>query len=135
LPCRGLTTNNYKQGVKKMVQQKQKKKTGPKPKPKSKLRQHPITCRVTDSELEHIDTLRCEKMTRGEFIRTAALKRKMPKKIEAINIKQWNELAKLANNINQLARVANANKQVKYNDFFNKLYKQIQKTRKELIGG
>jgi hypothetical protein len=114
--------------------EQQKKKTGPKPKSKSELRQHAITCRVTDAELEHIEKSKGG-MTKGEFIRTAALKKQMPRPVSEINIKQWNELAKLANNINQLARVANANKQVKYNDFFNKLYKQIQKTRKELIGG
>jgi hypothetical protein len=115
-----------------MVQQK--KKTGPKPKPQAELRRHPITCRVTDGELEHIDAYR-GRMTRGEFIRTVALKRKMPRPIPEPNLKKWAELNKLANNINQLARVANKAKQVKYNDAFNKIYKQIQAVRRDLIGG
>lgn len=117
-----------------MEQQKQRKKTGPKPKPKAELRQHPITCRVTDKELEYINTHKGG-MTKGEFIRTAALKRIMPNLIPEPNIKKWNQLAKLANNINQLTRIANANKQVKYSDAFNKIYKQVQLLRKDLIGG
>lgn len=114
--------------------EQQRKKTGPKPKPQTELRRHPITCRVTDAELEHIENHRGG-MTKGEFIRTAALKRQMPKTIPEPNIKKWAELKKLANNINQLAKIANKAGQVKYNDAFNKIYKQIQAVRQDLIGG
>ena len=51
------------------------RKRGPKPRPKAELRRHPVTCRVTDAELAEIDDRRPEGMTRGEWLRTAALRR------------------------------------------------------------
>jgi hypothetical protein len=114
--------------------EQQRKKTGPKPKPKSELRQHPITCRVTDDELQHIEKFR-GRMTKGEFIRTAALKRQMPRPIPEINIKHWNQLAKLASNINQITKKINAGEKPKLNKALIDTYNKIQLLRKQLIGG
>ena len=82
-------------------------KRGPEPKPESELRRHPITCRVTDAELIQIDAGRPDGMSRGEWIRTKALKRKLPRAIPEINRKAWADLARSLGNLNQIAKHLN----------------------------
>ncbi len=78
---------------------------GPKPKPESEKRKHPVTCRLTDIEAVKVDERRGQ-MTRGEWIRTAALKRP-PKIIPTVNREAWLALSKLAGNLNQIAKAVN----------------------------
>jgi len=112
-------------------------KRGPEPKPETELRRHPITCRVTDAELIRIDAGRPEGMTRGEWIRTKALKRKLPRAIPEINRKAWADLARSLGNLNQIAKhlnqgggdLAGAVATVE------QIRAEVQKLRQQLISG
>ncbi len=111
-----------------------KRKYGPDPKPEAELRKHPVTCRLTDKELEILDQGKPEKMTRGAWLRTKALKRKLPRTIPEINREAYANLSRLASNLNQYVRAVNqgrANGQI----FDLKImYSEVQKLRTELIG-
>ena len=78
-----------------------------KPLPEHQKRKHPITCRLTDEELSRIDFGKPQGTSRGEWIRTKALSRKIPRAIPEINRKAWAELSRVASNLNQLTRFLN----------------------------
>ena len=69
-------------------------------------RTHCVSVRLNDVELALLDS-KVGGMARGEWMRCAALD-KLPKVIPIINHKQWVELAKLAGNLNQIARAFNS---------------------------
>lgn len=75
-------------------------KPGRKPVPPERQRKHPITCRVTDAELAIIDQRRGG-MTRGEWLRTAALK-KPPAIVPELNREAWAYLGKMGNGLTWL---------------------------------
>lgn len=81
------------------------RKRGRKPLPEAEQRRHPVTCRLTDAERDHVDASR-GKVTRGEFIRRAALKA-APRVVPEVNREAWVELARLSANLNQLLRHLN----------------------------
>ena len=109
-------------------------KRGPKPKPESELRRHAITCRVTDIELEKIDSARPAGISRGEWIRTSALKRRLPRPIPEINLKVWADLARALANLNQLAKAANVGFCNVDTQLLNEIKELIKKLRLELLG-
>ncbi|MFQ2462479.1 plasmid mobilization protein [Aeromonas caviae] len=86
------------------IDKKSGRSRGRKSLPDDQKRKHGITCRLTDDELAHVDRLRGQ-MTAGEWIRTAALSQP-PRIVPEINIAAWQELARAAANLNQLARLA-----------------------------
>lgn len=69
-------------------------------------RKHPVSCRLTDQELTRIDSQRGG-MTRGEFLRRAAMEAELPPQVPAINKEAWLELSKLAGNFNQMQKQLN----------------------------
>lgn len=69
-------------------------------------RKHPISCRVTDQELMEIDSLRGG-MSRGEFLRRAAMGAELPSPVPPVNKEAWLDLSKLAGNINQMQKQLN----------------------------
>lgn len=71
-----------------------------------KQRKHAVTCRLTDDESERVDAARGG-MTRGEYIRRAALKAP-PRVVPEINREAWLDLARATGNLNQL--IANMNR-------------------------
>lgn len=80
----------------------EKRGRGRKPIPEESKRKHPVTCRLTDVELEHVDRLRGS-MSTGEWIRTAALGAP-PRIVPELNRQAWLELSRAASNLNQLAK-------------------------------
>lgn len=89
-----------------MEEQKPKgRRRGPTPRPEAELRRHPITCRVTDAELAEIDDRRPEGMTRGEWLRTAALRR-APARVPEVNQTAWGHAGRIAGGLTTLARAA-----------------------------
>ncbi len=81
------------------------RRRGPTPRPEAELRRHPITCRVTDAELSEIDDRRPEGMTRGEWLRTAALLR-APARVPEVNQVAWGHAGRIAGGLTTLARAA-----------------------------
>lgn len=73
------------------------------------LRTHTVSVRLSDAELAVLDERReLVRMRRGEYLRAAALHR-LPQVVPAINRQQWAELARLAANLNQIARAVAVN--------------------------
>lgn len=86
-----------------------KSKRGPARLPVDQRRDHCVSVRVNDDELERIDILR--RLTgsqRGEFLRIAALHpNRLPPQVPALNREAWTELSRAASNLNQLAMKSN----------------------------
>ncbi len=110
-------------------------KSGPKPKSKSELRRHPITCRLTDAELEQLDKGRPEKMTRGAWLRMKALKRQLPREIPGLNQQAWTMLSTAVANLNQLSRSVNQGlrSELAVTDLY-QITAQVQQVRLQLLG-
>jgi hypothetical protein len=109
-------------------------KRGPKPKSEEEKRKHPVTCRLTDREMEQLDKGKPENMTRGEWLRTKALKRKLPRSIPEINRQAYTNLARLAGNLNQYIKAINQGRATGPAPELNFLYDEVQKLRGQLIG-
>ena len=84
-----------------------RKRRGPKPKPAGEKRGTSVTGRLTPAELAQLDAGRGA-LPRGEWLRTLALARQLPRAIPEINLEAYGALARSAANLNQLARRANA---------------------------
>ena len=84
-----------------------RKRRGPKPKPAGEKRGASVTGRLTPAELAQLDAGRGA-LPRGEWLRTLALARRLPRGIPEINLEAYGALARAASNLNQLARRANA---------------------------
>ena len=82
-------------------------KRGRKPKSAPDKRQHLVACRLTDAEQAQLARGRGA-LTAGEWLRTLALARRLPRAIPAINLEAYRALARAASNLNQLSRRANA---------------------------
>lgn len=103
---------------------------GRKPQPPQCLRRHPITCRLTDAEREHLLEGKPEGMTAGEWLRMRALKRMLPPSIPAINREAWRDLARVAGN---LATVATAMRGGDYKNL-DEIRQMVVELRGRLIG-
>lgn len=79
---------------------------GRKQKSNSEKRKHPVSCRLTDQELSQVDSQRGG-MTRGEFLRRAAMDADLPPLVPEVNKVAWHELSKLSGNFNQLCKQQN----------------------------
>ena len=82
-------------------------KRGRKPKSALEKRQHLVACRLTDAEQAQLARGRGA-LTAGEWLRTLALARRLPRPIPSINLEAYRALARAASNLNQLSRRANA---------------------------
>ena len=82
-------------------------KRGRKPKSAPDKRQHLVACRLTDAEQAQLERGRGA-LSAGEWLRTLALARRLPRAIPEINLEAYRALARSAANLNQLARRANA---------------------------
>ena len=82
-------------------------KRGRKPKSAPDKRQHLVACRLTDAEQAQLERGRSA-LSAGEWLRTLALARRLPRAIPEINLEAYRALARSAANLNQLARRANA---------------------------
>jgi hypothetical protein len=102
-------------------------------------RTHCVSVRLNDEELNILNTKR-GKMKQGEWLRCAALD-KLPPNIPEPNITKWQELAKAANNLNQIARKLNIknnplreNKTAIYQSDFSYIIRIITEYRAALLG-
>jgi hypothetical protein len=111
-----------------------KRRHGPTPKPAHALRRHAITCRLTDVELVRLDEGRPAGMTRGEWLRTRALKRRLPRAIPEVNQQAWASLARVSGNLNQLARAINEGRADRPAVDLAELRRLVDDLRRELIG-
>ena len=113
-------------------------KLGRKPLAPEEKRKHPITCRLTDCELDELRAKKPAKMRNGEYLRLAALARQINvKKIPAVNQELRVELGRVGNNINQIARALNSGIDVRIDrltEIIIDLQRQIKIVRQELIG-
>lgn len=109
--------------------EEKKSRRGPKKKADEELRKHLVACRLTDAEAEHVDQLRGG-MTRGEWVRTAALKRP-PRVIPEINREAWVALSRSASNFNQALLLA---RRTETQDSLIALKDQLAEFRAALIG-
>lgn len=96
-------------------------------------RTHCVSVRLNDEELEILNKKRGT-MKKGEWLRCAALD-KLPPIIPEPNIKKWQDLAKAASNLNQIAHWLNINKQAILNEQqINRIRQTITEFRAALIG-
>lgn len=96
-----------------------------------------IGVRVSPSEFETLRTKAVQMgMTPAQFLRNAALTRRLPAPpVPAINIEQYAELARLAANLNQLARHANVGRMVNVNtELLESATAEVQRLRLALLG-
>ena len=85
-----------------------KRRRGPAPLDAAVKRVHMVSSRLSAAELAMLDERRAAfRMRRGEYLRAAALQRDLPPTIPAINRQQWADLARLAANLNQIAKHLN----------------------------
>lgn len=96
-----------------------------------------IGVRVSPSEFETLRNKAAQmSMTPAQFLRNAALTRRLPAPpVPAINIEQYAELARLAANLNQLARHANVGRVVNVNtELLESTAAEVQRLRLALLG-
>ena len=86
-------------------------KRGRKPKSAVDKRQHLVACRLTDAEQAQLERGRGA-LSAGEWLRTLALARRLPRSIPAVNLEIYGALARAAGNLNRLTRHANATGQL-----------------------
>ena len=96
----------------------------------AKKRNHTLSARFNDEELAQITT-RKGRMTSGEWLRSASLGRPIPNPIPEANGQAWAGLAKLASNVNQVAKAINSQT---YNDEASEVLQLIKEIRAKLIG-
>jgi len=86
-------------------------KRGRKPKSAPDKRQHLVACRLTDAEQAQLERGRGA-LTAGEWLRTLAMARRLPRAIPAVNLEAYGALARAAGNLNRLTRHVNATGQL-----------------------
>lgn len=103
------------------VQTKKTWKRGPAPKPKSELRTKRVEVYFTDDEYSDLINI-AGKMKISNLIHYAITKpESLPKPMPEINAQAWEEIGRIGNNLNQIARHLNSGEQV-----------QIEQIRSEL---
>lgn len=111
-------------------------KRGPAPKPDEEKRGVRVSVYMAPAELAALDQRRGG-MERSEFLRSAGLGRRLAAPIPAVNREVWAEMARIAGNLNQVARALNAGGQVHDADLVGilaELHGQVQALRTDLVG-
>lgn len=103
---------------------------GPQPRPAGDLRTVSVACRLTDAELGQLLSGKPKGMSNGEWLRTRALARRLPRPVPELNLEAWRVLAKVAGN---LATVATAMRGGEWVEEF-EVRRQIDSLRLALIG-
>jgi len=96
-----------------------------------------IGVRVSPAEFETLeDKAKKMGMFPAQWLREAALTRRLPSPpVPAVNVEQYAELARLAANLNQLAKHANAGRMVTVNDdLLRSMTAEVQRLRQSLLG-
>lgn len=95
-----------------------------------KKRTHTLSARFNDEEMRQINTRR-GRMTSGQWLRSASLGRPIPNPIPEANGQAWAGLAKLASNVNQIAKALNSHD---YSTEASEVLQLIKEIRAKLIG-
>ena len=95
-----------------------------------KKRTHTLSARFNDEEMRQINTRR-GRMTSGQWLRSASLGRPIPNPIPEANSQAWAGLAKLASNVNQIAKALNSHT---YTAEATEVLQLIKEVRAKLIG-
>lgn len=101
------------------------------------VRVHRVNARLSPSELAALTfKAAAAGMTPAQWLREAALSRRLPSPpVPAINREHYAELARLAANLNQLAKAANSGQAVTVNDgLLQRLSAEAGKLRLALLG-
>jgi hypothetical protein len=106
-----------------------KKKRGPKPKAAEDRREHCVSVRLNPAELAKLDAMKGQ-MQRGEAMRFAFLGTPPQPAPPAVNVRAWQQLARVQANLNQLARAANAGDAVEIKE----VLEAVREFRNALIG-
>ena len=99
-----------------------------------------VRIRFTEEEYEAVSQKAiAAKVTFSELVRTAALEQPLPQPRSELAIASYEQLARLGNNVNQLARAANRAVNMGYEppvtvEHWQKIYQIIKRLGLELIG-
>jgi len=100
------------------------------------LRAVTIGVRVSENEYAELK-VKAEQMemTPAQFLREAALSRRLPPAVPPVNWERYSELARLAANLNQLTRMGNEGRRVNVSDaLLQQLTDEVVRLRLALIG-
>ena len=76
-----------------------------------------VSVRLNDAELAELDAKRrAVSMTKGQFMRIAALSRNPPRPIPEMNRQAWSSLGRSAANLNQISQRMNAQERVEIDE-------------------
>lgn len=111
------------------------RRRGPVPLGADKKRDHSVSVRMNPGELAWLDASRAAvQMRRGEYLRSAALG-KLPPTIPELNREAWAALARVAGNLNQLAKAVNEGRAVGLDlQELRELRAAVQDCRRDLLG-
>ena len=84
-----------------------RRRRGPEPLPSEDRRAHCVSVRINPTELALLDGKR-GRLARGEWLRAAALHHLPPAPPDPIALDQWQQLARVGANLNQLAAAVNS---------------------------
>lgn len=113
---------------------KGKTRRGPAPLGADERRTHCVSVRLNAEELAWLDGARGAHQ-RGEWMRVAAMGRRLPVGIPEVNREAWAALARTVGNINQLAHAANAGQPVVVDShLLAEVRDQVQALRRQLLG-
>lgn len=110
---------------------KEKRQRGRTPLEQSDKRNHCVSVRLNQAELDLINSKRGN-MRLGEWLRCAAFD-KLPPTVPEVNIKKWAELSTVSSNINQIAKHLNKNNSID-NSLIIHIKKNLAEFRAALLG-
>jgi hypothetical protein len=84
-----------------------RRRHGPEPLPANDRRTHCVSVRLNPAELAQLDAKR-GRLARGEWLRAAALHHLPPAPPGPVAVAQWQQLARVGANLNQLAAAINS---------------------------
>jgi hypothetical protein len=111
-----------------------KRRHGPAPKKPEDMRTRQVNARLTEAEYKALITGKPAGVPVGVWLRTRALKRRLPRAIPEVNQQAWASLARVSGNLNQLARAINEGRADRPAVDLAELRRLVDDLRRELIG-
>jgi hypothetical protein len=98
------------------------------------MRTRQVNARLTEAEYKALITGKPAGVPVGVWLRTRALKRRLPRAIPEVNQQAWASLARVSGNLNQLARAINEGRADRPAVDLAELRRLVDDLRRELIG-
>ena len=113
-----------------------KRRHGPAPKKPEDMRTRQVNARLTEAEYKALITGKPAGVPVGVWLRTRALKRRLPRAIPEVNREAWADLARVSGNLNQYMRAINEGRanQPAVDVDLAELRRLVDALRRELIG-